>query len=311
MTDVSIIIPTYNRLWSLPKAIDSCKDTLLNIEIIVIDDGSTDGTAEWLAQQPKLTVITQYNQGKDWAVNAGMAIAKGKYIRFLDSDDWLLPRSTDELFAHAEKHKLDITCAGYQVFDEEKLIRQIEWTVCDDFLAQQLGECDSSHYSAYLFKRDFIKDVPHRQEYGSRDDRKFIIEAALKNPVTGYISTPTLAHRHHKNNRLQTSAGLDNLVNNRALLTIYKTTFAVLEKENRLSPRYKHAAANQLWHLAHWIAKADINEAKAIYQWVYELCPGYTPGSNRKLALLYKTLGFGLTERMLRGMRIFKTPAEK
>jgi len=311
MIDVSIIIPTYNRLWSLPKAIESCRDTLLNIEIIVIDDGSTDGTAEWLAQQPKLTVITQHNLGKDWAVNAGMAIVKGKYIRFLDSDDWLLPRSTDELFAHAEKYQLDVTCAGYQVFDEEKLVRQIEWTVCDDFLAQQLGECDSSHYSAYLFKRNFIKDVPHRQEYGSRDDRKFIIEVALKNPATGYISTPTLAHRQHKNNRLQSSAGLNNLVDNMALLTIYKTTFAALQKENRLSARYKQAAANQLWHLAHWIAKADINEGEAIYQWVYKLYPGYIPASNKKLALLYKTLGFGLTERMLRGMRIFKTPAAK
>lgn len=306
MIDVSVIIPTYNRLWSLPKAVESCRDTLLNIEIIVIDDGSTDGTAAWLADQPELTVITQQNQGKDWAVNSGMAIAKGKYVRFLDSDDWLLPHSTDELFTQAEKQRLDITCAGYQVFNQEKLIRQIEWSICDDFLAQQLGECDSSHYSAYLFRRDFIKDIPHRQEYGSRDDRKFIIEVALKNPVTGYISTPTLAHRQHKNTRLQSTAGLANLVDNLALLTIYKKSFAILERENRFSDRYKHAAAKQLWHLAHWIAKADINEGKMVYKWVYELYPGYKPGSHKKLALLYKIIGFGLAERILSFIRFFK-----
>lgn len=306
MIDVSIIIPTYNRLWSLPKAIESCRDSLLNVELIVVDDGSTDGTAEWLARQQQLIVITQANQGKDWAVNAGMAIAKGKYIRFLDSDDWLLPNSTDALFAEAEKHQLDITCAGYQVFNQEDLVKQIDWSICDDFLAQQLGECDSSHYSAYLFKRDFIKDVPHRQEYGSRDDRKFIVEVALKNPVTGYISIPTLAHRQHKNKRLQSSAGVNNLVDNLALLKVFKTSFAILTKENRLSERYKRAAANQLWHLAHWIAKADLNEGKAIYDWVYELNPDYKPRVNKNLAFMYKILGFGLTEKLLGFIRMFK-----
>src|SRR5437764_527122 len=154
MIDVSIIKPTYNRLWSLPKAVESCKEPLLNIEIIVIDDGSTDGTSAWLATQAGIIIIAQKNQGKDWAVNKGFAVAKGKYIRFLDSDDWLLPGSTGELFACAEKNHLDITCAGYQLFEDEQLVKEIKWTVCDDFLAQQLGECDSSHYSAYLFRTD-------------------------------------------------------------------------------------------------------------------------------------------------------------
>ncbi len=61
--DVSIIIPTYNRLWSLPKAIRSCYDTLLNIEVIVIDDGSTDDTWSWLSQQKNVIIIRQDNMG--------------------------------------------------------------------------------------------------------------------------------------------------------------------------------------------------------------------------------------------------------
>jgi glycosyltransferase involved in cell wall biosynthesis len=306
MIDVSIIIPTYNRLWSLPKAVESCRHTLLNIEIIIIDDGSTDGTSEWLAGQAGIKIITQPNRGKDWAVNKGLETAKGKYVRFLDSDDWFLPRSTDDLFNHAGQKKLDITCAGYQVFEDDKFVEEVKWTVCDDFLAQQLGECDSSHYSAYLFKRDFIKDIPHRQEYGSRDDRQFIIEAALKNPATGYIPSLTLAHRHHQNERLQSSPGLKDSVNNLALLTIYKKCFEVLSNENRLSQRYKNAAANQLWHLAHWIAKSHLQDGEEVYKWVFELNPDFEPRDNLKLAKLYKTLGFGVTERLLRAARGFK-----
>lgn len=306
IVDVSIIIPAYNRLWSLPKAISSCFDTSLNVEVIVIDDGSTDGTWEWLAQQENIITIRQDNLGKDWAVNKGFLVAKGKYIRFLDSDDWLLPGSSDKLFNQAEKNGLDITCAGYQVFEEENFVKEIKWEVCDDFLAQQLGECDSSHYSAYLFKRDFIKDIPHRQEFGARDDRQFIVEAALKAPVTGYISSPTLAHRHHKNKKLQLSSGLNETVNNLAILMIYKKCFAVLEKENRLQQRYKNAATNLLWHLAHWTAKTHLQEAKEIYKWVYELKPDFRPDNSNNISTMYKILGFGLTERILNMRRLFK-----
>src|SRR6185312_6219399 len=280
MTVVTIIIPAYNRLWSLPKAVESCKETSLNIEIIVIDDGSTDGTAAWLSEHSEITVITQSNQGKDQAVNNGLQIATGKYIRFLDSDDWLLPYSTDKLFNHSEKFKLDITCASYQVFEDEKFVKEIKWTVCDDFLAQQLGECDSSHYSAYLFKKDFIINIPHRSEFGALDDRQFIIEAAMKQPRVGYIETPALAHRLHQNARLQSASGSEKYANHLARYQIYKSCFSRLAEYGMLTRRRKNAACNILWHLAHWVAKTDLNKAREIYDWVYELNPEFLPKEN-------------------------------
>ena len=84
---ISIIIPTYNRLWSLPEAIDSCRSSNGMTEIIVVDDGSTDGTWEWLQTQSDIIKIKQNNQGKCWAANKGFETATGKYIKFLDSDD--------------------------------------------------------------------------------------------------------------------------------------------------------------------------------------------------------------------------------
>ena len=50
MIDISIVIPTYNRLWSLPKAVQSCLTMAAKVEVIVVDNGSTDGTWEWLSQ---------------------------------------------------------------------------------------------------------------------------------------------------------------------------------------------------------------------------------------------------------------------
>ncbi|MBC7400090.1 MAG: glycosyltransferase family 2 protein [Mucilaginibacter sp.] len=299
--DISIIIPTYNRLWSLPKAVSSCYDPDVAIEVIVIDDGSTDDTWQWLKQQDNVIAIKQENMGKDWAVNKGFSIATGKYIRFLDSDDWILPGSCAKLFHEAEKTGADIICGGYETYDEnEKLIKETPWTVCDDFLAQQLGECDSSHYSAYLFKKDFINNIPHRQEFGGLDDRQFIIETALKYPKTSYISSPALAHRIHNNIRLQNISGLQKTVYHQAYYNIYKKALTLLEARGELNQRRKNAACNNLWHLAHWTAYSDITAAYKIYQWVYKLNPQFKPTGNKPLALLYKTLGFTFTERLLK-----------
>ena len=89
--DLSIVIPLLNEEESLPELCAwiqrVMQDNKYNYEIILIDDGSTDETAAWLKTQTDLVVLSQNNQGKDWAVNRGFSIAKGKYIRFLDSDD--------------------------------------------------------------------------------------------------------------------------------------------------------------------------------------------------------------------------------
>jgi glycosyltransferase involved in cell wall biosynthesis len=305
--DISIIIPTYNRLWSLPVAVKSCFDQSLNIEVIVIDDGSTDGTWEWLGKQDNVVAIRQYNYGKDWAVNKGFAQATGKYIRFLDSDDWILAGSSAALFYEAEKTGADVVCAGYLTYsDTETVLKETNWTICDDFIAQQLGECDSSHYSAYLFKKDFIKDIPHRQEFGALDDRQFIIEVALKKPQISHITSPTLAHRIHDHPRLQSVAGLQQTVNSLAYLTIYKKALSILQNTGQLTQRRKNACCNNLWHLAHWTALSDIKSGFEVYNWVYQLNPNFKPLENKALEKMYQTMGFLTAERLLKVRRILK-----
>lgn len=89
---VSVIIPTYNRCWILKEAIDSVlSQKFSDIEIIVVDDGSTDATNELLTTYgDQVIAICQKNKGVSAARNVGITIAKGDYIAFLDSDDmWL------------------------------------------------------------------------------------------------------------------------------------------------------------------------------------------------------------------------------
>jgi glycosyltransferase involved in cell wall biosynthesis len=302
--DITIIIPTYNRLWSLPKAINSCFESKLDIEVMVINDGSTDGTFEWLNTQTNIVVFHQKNQGKDNAINNVFHLAKGKYIRFLDSDDWCLPNSNIKLFNAAEQANADVVAAGYEVYNEtEVFLSKGDWINCDDFIAQQLGECDSSHYSAYLFKKEFIETIPHRQEFGARDDRQFIIEVALKHPKTTFINEPTLAHRSHQKERLQNMDSEKTAINNLASLAIYKQALAILENRNELTLRRVKASTKMLWPLAHWIAKDDITKATDLYHWIKILDPEFIPPTKGILGFAYRILGFKLTENLLRFRR--------
>ncbi len=89
---VSIIIPCYNSVDFISECIDSVLDqNYQNLEIIVVDDGSTDGTLEVISRYERIRVISQSNSGACVARNRGLKLSKGKYVKFLDSDDFLEP----------------------------------------------------------------------------------------------------------------------------------------------------------------------------------------------------------------------------
>jgi glycosyltransferase involved in cell wall biosynthesis len=304
--DVSIIIPAFNRLWCLPKAVASCRDSAVSIEIIVIDDGSSDGTWEWLCEQKDVTALRQENWGKGWAVNRAFAQSRGEYVRFLDSDDWLLPGANAKQVALARSKDVDIVVAGYEVRDErEQLIKEQAWIECDDFIAQQLGECDSSHYSAYLFRRSFLVSIPHREEFSPRDDRAFVLEAALGMPRVAVCSEPVFAQRHHSQDRLQFPKGMRAVATNLRHLMLYRKILGRLQSDGDLTPRRKRAACKILWPLAHWIAYSHPDEGQEVADWVFQLDPQFCIPESGALGVLYRRIGFRRTERLLHFRRSF------
>ena len=95
---ISVVIPTYNRKNLLKRAIESViKQTLNPFEIIVVDDGSIDGTQSWLAEKfPFVRCLYQNNSGVSRARNNGIKSAKGSWIALLDSDDEWLPDKLEQ-----------------------------------------------------------------------------------------------------------------------------------------------------------------------------------------------------------------------
>ncbi|MHA8051652.1 glycosyltransferase family 2 protein [Aquirufa sp. ROCK-SH2] len=112
---ISVIIPTYNRINVVGNAIKSVlNQTYSNIELIVVDDGSTDGTQKLIATFPEVIYISKANGGQASARNVGLKHANGKFIASLDSDDFWEEQFLEKMIASIEEHQLDFVFANWQ-----------------------------------------------------------------------------------------------------------------------------------------------------------------------------------------------------
>lgn len=128
MPKVSIIIPVYNVEKYLRECLDSViNQTFHDIEIICIDDGSTDSSkqilAEYQSKDNRLKVISQKNGGQSKARNAGLDVATGDYIYFLDSDDYIKSNALEVLYKTAKTNNLEILFFDSEVFFENDILK--------------------------------------------------------------------------------------------------------------------------------------------------------------------------------------------
>ena len=125
-TLISIIIPIYNTANYLPTCLDSIiNQTYQNLEIILVDDGSTDNSyqiaKEYTKKDPRIKLIHQKNQGLSVARNTGVAESTGTYLAFVDSDDEISHDMIEKLFAALQKNKADISiCSFKEVYPNSK-----------------------------------------------------------------------------------------------------------------------------------------------------------------------------------------------
>lgn len=122
MPIVSVVIPSYNAADYIAQTLESVlAQTLTDLEVIVVDDGSTDNTRDIVAafahKDPRVTLVEQANQFAGVARNNGMSKARGKYLYFLDADDYIEMTALEELVIAIEQHGVDIAIAKSEGFD--------------------------------------------------------------------------------------------------------------------------------------------------------------------------------------------------
>lgn len=132
---VSVIIPVYNAEKYLAECMDSViEQTLKNIEIICVDDGSADESLRILKEYEKadrrVRILCQENAGAGAARNTGLAAAKGEYLSFLDADDFFEPDMLERAYSKAKEQKAQVIVFGSDQYREDlETFQEVGWTL--------------------------------------------------------------------------------------------------------------------------------------------------------------------------------------
>lgn len=185
---ISIIIPVYNCKKHLPNLLDSILgQTYQNFEIIMIDDGSQDGSGSvcdtYAERDGRIQVRHQENHGVSHARNVGLSLATGYVVSFIDSDDILEPNMYELLVSVMQEHDADISHCGYKrivgerillVHDTKRIISQNSQEALECLVG---GRVFGGGLWNKLFRRDLLKDLRFREELKINEDILFNFEA--------------------------------------------------------------------------------------------------------------------------------------
>ena len=206
---VSIIIPTYNREQILKDAINSVlKQTYSNKQIIVVDDGSIDGTRDTVSQFTGVKYIYQENGGQGKARNTGLLHAEGVYIASLDSDDIWNPDFLEQCIEMLETHQLSFVFANwtqyssdkrvYDFFEHTKMMDKYrdpsgkKWTVLNNALAREiyLKGCPSPS-SSFVLRKESMYGI-WNEEINIADDWCLLLDMVLLKGANTAFTTEKL-----------------------------------------------------------------------------------------------------------------------
>lgn len=205
---ISVIVPVYNCLPYLNECLQSLvKQDRSSIEIIIVDDGSTDGSGvicdEFAVKYQGVTVIHQSNQGVSAARNKGLDKAIGVYIGFVDADDWVAPDYFDVLLRYINKHEADFYYFDFKRDNDDIIPLRLTANNASGIIMELWETYQHISCCRCLFKNEIIKSNNIRfaleRHYG--EDQEFALKTILY--CTKIIGVDTALYFYRKN---QTSA---------------------------------------------------------------------------------------------------------
>lgn len=202
MPQISVIVPVYNVERYLPRCINSIlNQTFPDFELILVDDGSSDNCPflcdEFQSKDKRVKTIHKQNGGLSSARNAGIELAEGEYISFIDSDDWIESNMLQELYELAVSNKADVVECAFQRVEEDELPQKL----CNNtphisersgefaIMALYLGEGATPVVWNKLYKRQIFNKLrfPVGMNYEDSYLMPQIVYAANKVVYTTYV----------------------------------------------------------------------------------------------------------------------------
>ena len=242
---VSIVIPVYNAAPDLARCIESVrKQTYRNIEVFLVNDGSKDASSPichmYERIDPRVHVIDKENAGVSAARNTGIAAAQGKYIQFVDSDDYLAPGATATLIERAEHAGADMVIAHYYRVDGGKTTRHgflKRRDVMDqrEFARELMDEPASFYYGVLwnkLYRRSIVEEGHLRcdPEVSWCEDFLFNLEYIRRTRLIAATAQPVYCYVKRPGSLVATQATLARTVEmKRTMFAAYKRLYQALD----------------------------------------------------------------------------------
>lgn len=215
---ISVVMPIYNAADYLRPAIDSVlNQTFGDFELICVDDGSTDGTLailkEYQQENEKIRIVTENNAGPSVARNKGLVRARGKYVIFLDADDFYEQTLLETLYSQSEEHGLDISICKFDIYNNRKSkfednIRSDHGEIFEESTVVSKNDypdvilsCTTGYVWNKLFRREFLaeKELTFDAELRVFEDTYFVVTALSLADKVGKCHEKLIHHRVYSN----------------------------------------------------------------------------------------------------------------
>ena len=266
---ISIIIPTYNRSWILKEAIDSVlSQDFTDFELIIVDDGSTDKTQDILnAYSKDIIVFKQNNRGVSAARNAGISLASGRFIAFLDSDDLWLPKKLSAQVDFFKSNRDALICQTDEIWIRNGVRvnpKKKHKKFAGDLFKQSLSLCLVSPSAVMIKRRLFEKVGVFDETLPACEDYDLWLRISCRYPVY-LIKTPLVIKRGGHNDQLSLTSGLDRF---------RIESLSKIIKSNLLSKEQYSAAAKILKEKCAIYANGCLKRGRRIEALYYEALAG-------------------------------------
>lgn len=256
---VSVIVPVHNAEKYLEQCLNSILgQTLKDIEVICVNDKSTDGSAaildSYAANEPRLRVLQSPGLGAGGARNIGLESAQGKYLSFLDADDFFEPDMLESAVAKAEEDQSDIVVYGSWLYDTMRQAnRQAKWMLNTEclpegrpFAPSEIADCLFNVFGNYTWNKLFRTSLVREkgvlfQEISRTNDLFFTCTALTQADLISVIDKIFVHYRVATQTSLQSTNDRDPL----SFLKAFDALHVFLEF-NDLLPQYEESFDNHL-----------------------------------------------------------------
>ena len=310
---VSIVIPCYNAERWIEEAIESClNQTYSAIEVIVIDDGSTDCSLEIIkSYEHRIIWETGPNRGGNHARNRGFELSKGDYIQYLDADDYILPEKIDSQVRFLEATGMDVAYGDWrhqQHLPNEKIILEdVEVSGAQaDILTALLSNWWVSPACLMFSKQAVQKSGGWDEDLKAVQDKDFLISVVMIEAKVGYQPGCHSIYRRHGNETVSTSSKTRHL---KSQLIINRKVENNLIKSGKFFTRYQKSLAQSYFLIAREYIEIDPSIYKELLRKVFLLDPDFKAVSKNRTAIYSLTqniLGFRKLEKLVFTIKIIK-----